>query len=514
MAQVHEDYHTYDGGALLPPTSESVGNPSYRTYDGGPQLPPNPATAVVPLQFAGINLDNNLGYNEGYIPPDTMGAVGATQFMETTNGAYAVYNKANGALEQMQSMTSFWQKAGQAGSYGDSRVLFDGASQKWIALSFATNLDTIQIAVSNTADAAGAWKSTSFVGFAGGIADFPTLAIDSKAIYIGTNNFTSGGAYAGETLNVLPYADLLGGGAPTAADVKQFVTPYAGGVERGFAIQGVNGGNGNIIAAANYANDVVRYDINNPGTAGATQGPVKLLGLDNYANSNGLARQPNGGIGSRSLDASDQRIGANAWEQNGKIYAVYTATPVPGAPNADHTEVRWVVTDAATNKVIQQGTIAGGGYDYYQGSIAVNAEGEVVIGYNRSGYQVGSGNVTFFANAYESDAAGVLSLTDTLKLHTSTADNYFIDYGSGRNRWGDYSAVTIDPNNPDSFWAIGEYAYNGPDLGNGSSRWGTWISDVVLQDAAVPEPATWAMMLVGLGAIGGAMRRRAKLATA
>lgn len=32
--------------------------------------------------------------------------------------------------------------------------------------------------------------------------------------------------------------------------------------------------------------------------------------------------------------------------------------------------------------------------------------------------------------------------------------------------------------------------------------------------AAVPEPATWAMMIVGMGVIGGAMRRRAKVTTA
>lgn len=36
----------------------------------------------------------------------------------------------------------------------------------------------------------------------------------------------------------------------------------------------------------------------------------------------------------------------------------------------------------------------------------------------------------------------------------------------------------------------------------------------VSQVAAVPEPATWAMMIVGIGAVGATMRRRAKVKTA
>jgi hypothetical protein len=69
---------------------------------------------------------------------------------------------------------------------------------------------------------------------------------------------------------------------------------------------------------------------------------------------------------------------------------------------------------------------------------------------------------------------------------------------------------------------------NGPNLSNGfendgsfNGRNSNWAFDILgvseaTQVGAVPEPSTWAMMLIGFGGIGFAMRRQKKdaLATA
>ena len=508
-------YLDYDGGTTWLPADDGLSK-SVSTL-GSSKVFSLSTPVYTGLSFAGVgqaDLRNLLGGS--FIPPDTMGAVGASQFMEMTNGVYAVYNKTSGALMSQMRADTFWTAAGATGGLnGDARLLFDSKSQKWMALQFGASVSDIQIAVSTTSDALGPWKSTKFTGYAGGTADFPTLAIDNGAVYIGTNNYNAANHFAGTTLNVISRDDLFGA-TPTAANVKQFVTPYTGSgldVDRGFAIQGVNSTGphtGQVIAASLFSNDSITYKIANPGTAGATAGPVTYLGLTNYEASNGGGRQPDG---TRNIDPSDQRIGSNAWEHDGKIYSVYTATPVGG----DHTEVRYTVIDAATNAVVQEGSIADGVHDFYQGSLSINKSGQVVIGFNRSGESALDGNVSVMARTFNSTAGGALVQTGELLLHVSPIDDYH--NGSkqgfdavGRQRWGDYSAVTVDPNNDQNFWVIGQYgdywnnAAGGHPGGSGGSNWGTWIAEVTV--SAVPEPETYAMLLAGLVLVGLRARRR------
>ena len=117
-----------------------------------------------------------------------------------------------------------------------------------------------------------------------------------------------------------------------------------------------------------------------------------------------------------------------------------------------------------------------------------------------------------------------MSTSEELLIKQSLVDNYH--NGSreeqdpaGRQRWGDYSSVTLDPTDHHRFWVIGEFAreFNnaggGHPGGSGFGRWGTYVAQLGI--AAVPEPGTWAMMLFGFGFIGiAARRRRAGYATA
>ena len=485
----------------------------------------------VRVSFEGISQYDAANFARNFIPPDTMGAVGKTQFLSVLNGGVGVFDKATGASLAKISDVAFWAKAGLIGTSGDPRVMYNAQANRWVVVAFGNNPKDLQIAVSDTHDALGGWKAVTFEGFGSGffspVADYPTLALDANAVYIGTNNFgatTSGGAqtFRGTTLNVIPLDSLFGGAAPTVDGLKQFSTPCCAAgsdLTRGFTIQGVNSSEasttGNILAVSLTDFELVRYDVLNAGTAGATLTPSVTLGSPYKIN--GPGRQPNGGVGLRNIDTIDDRVGSSVWEQNGRIYAVHTVTPTGG----DETRVRIYVIDSATNMVLDEYEIGSPGYDYYMGSIAVNEAGYVVVGYNRSGFGP-DGKISFMTRAFETLPDGTLAPVGLeLLLKESLTDRYLNGNTEasgepvGRQRWGDYSAVTIDPEDSNVFWIIGQFAReantpeNGHPAGTGFSRWGTWIAAVDLgRMVTVPEPGSLAIMLIGLTLLGASVRRR------
>jgi hypothetical protein len=531
QAQVAKPYFEF----RKPATTLIPGDISLDT--NGAALPVFNAGSPYVLGFEGISQYDGASFGRNFIPPDTMGAAGRTQYVETSNGAYAIFDKNNGNRLSLVSDVAFWAAAGQTGTNGDSRIMYNAAASRWIAVAFGANAKDLQIAVSDTDNALGTWKSTKFEGYAGlgfgATADYPTLALDRNAVYIGTNNFapaTSGGtnSFRGTTLNVIPLESLFNAGAPTTANFKQFITPYSAtsttNIDRGFAMQGVNsnsaGSTGKVVGASLFIGDNVAYTVNGLSTSsatGSTLGAVTFNGQSAF-NTPGAGRQPSVALpaNQRIISTLDERVSSSAYEVNGRIYVVNTVDPANDG--RDETRMRYSVLDANTFALIAEGDIGEAGYDYYQGSIAVNSQGVVVLGYNRSGLDPATGKISFMARVFNTAANGSLvQVGDEMLLKESLVDDYhngsiFGQASVGRQRWGDYSQVSVDPTDEDQFYLVGQFAreYNLPEFGHpggtGGSRWGTWIAMVDV--SVIPEPSTYLLMLLGAGAVFGAASRR------
>lgn len=497
-----------------------------------PLLAPGAVQAdVITRGFEGGSQLINCALGECFRPPDTMGAVGTTQFLETANGYIRIYDKVTGNVQSSVNMATFWAAAGlPGGAGGDQRVLFDHYTNRWIVTGFGTSGNIVNIAVSQGANAMGPWQSTKITGANVGLPsvtlDYPTLALDDKGVYIGTNNFAAASicpfGFCGTSLFVIPKVSLFAG-APTIANMTTLTTPYPAGPNNGFAIQAALNWQGNpgnttaVMADSRDTNDQVFYRINGVNGPGATQTPSTIIAGSGYDVA-GPGRQPDG---TRLVDTLSPRITGNVVQLNGKLYSAITVDD-----GTDHAAVRWSVVDAVTGALIETGLINGGGYDYYEGSIAINEWGQAVIGYNRSGFQqtdlnsdgFADGNISFLAQAFVLDNAGGLDeYGSELLLKVSGISDYHcstrLNPAPCRERWGDYSAVTIDPNNHHNFYAIGEYASdwalligpNGqPIVGTPRAIWNTYIAEI----SFVPEPETYMLLLLGLALALGLSRRR------
>ena len=493
-----------------------------------PLLTASAHAAFVATSFEGTSQLDNCALGQCWRPPDTMGAIGTTQFLETTNGSITIYDRATGAVLSRQDYVNFWANAGlPGGAGGDQRVLFDHYTNRWIMNGFGATGNLINIAVSDTANALGTWKSTqvAVLPLTSQVADYPTLSMDNKAVYIGTNNFTGDPQlFSGTSLLVIPKTDLFGG-APNTVNMTQINTTYPGGADNGFAIQAAVNWQGNatntasVIAYASYTDSLVFYKLNGVNAAGATQTASSLIAGTDFVYP-GAGRQPDG---TRLVDTLGGRISANAVQFDGKIFS--TTTVRADAAIGDYSAIRWTIVDANTGVLLSSGKIQAVGYDFYQGSIAVNEFGEVVIAYNRSGIATGDGNgdgfadgnISFLARAYDVVGSSLVQDGSEFLLKVSPVSDYrcgphtILD-DTCRQRWGDYAAVTFDPLDHHTFWAIGEYAANwaiSPVFGDERAVWHTYIAAISFGDGSVPEPGSLAILLAGLGALAVTRRRKA-----
>lgn len=468
------------------------------------------AQSVV-ANFSGLNLDNITALNGFRLaPPDTNGAIGIDHFVEFINGGYAVYNR-NGTLAAPAiSDKAFWTAAGISATLlveglSDPRLQFDAASGRWFAAEITlgnTNVanNSVLVAVSTNANPLSGWKATSYnVAGSTKFNDYPTLGVDANAIYVGTNDFiNSANDYGGNTLSSIPKTSLLAG-TPTTTGISTFTQGRSGAF--GSTPQALtNYGTGytgtKIIGNSNTV-DFGKLQVtalNNTGAAGATLGATVVvnLALDGQAT---LARQPNG---SRTIETLDNRLSGTVYQVGNKIYAanaINVTNQTFGTTASGNTVVHWLVMDATTNAILQEGTLSDGTRDLWQPSIAANANGDVVIGYNKSGTDL---NISSFASVGKTNG-GVLSFSTPLLLKTSSVNNYNDGFGGVFDRWGDYSATMIDPTDSNTFWTIQEWA-------SGTTTWNTQISAINVL-AAVPEPASYALLSIGLVALAGLRRR-------
>lgn len=145
-----------------------------RTREGFTSNQPDPVAAQPAAALTGVSTvasfngqsaqDNRNVLGFAFVPPDTNGAVGVTQYVQMVNVTIAVFAKSTGALQfGPVPIHTLWKGFGgrceTGGDGGDPLVLHDQLANRWFVSQLQFNDDFTSnqecIAVSTTSDATG-----------------------------------------------------------------------------------------------------------------------------------------------------------------------------------------------------------------------------------------------------------------------------------------------------------------------------------------------------------------------
>jgi hypothetical protein len=501
-------------GAQWPPFEETA-----RRGDGVTErmleanaLAPQP----VALSFTAATLADS-----GSFPPDSMGAVGITQFLLCINGRIRVFDKNTGQMGALDAdLDSFFSSVRDGALVTDPRVRFDRLTNRWFVLvinylrsgQLVLN-NRICLAVSDgpTITATTFWRFYQFqhntvapTGTAGLFADYPTLAVDAHALYIGVNLFYANDAFAGCDLFVIRKSSVVSGGSLVAAAFRGLTTgPNVPGM---FTPQGAdnvepNSATGYVIASDNAAlGRLVLRRVSDPGGTPvlspnlninvlATSLPLKTPHLGNTAGADG------------HLDTIGDRLFA-ATVRNGRLWTAHNiGVDNRGAVFNQRTRnaARWYEIgdlDAAAPRMMQAGTVFAdsatndtGARHYFIPSLMVSGQGHMAMGFSTAGANeyINAGTVGRLAN-------DILGTTRTPLLFTAAAAAYNPSRDPGDadigRRWGDYSYTSLDPCDDMTMWTVQQFT-------DGVNSYGVKVAKLQAPPPAIPASANPPSVLAG-----------------
>ena len=438
----------------LPVTVVSAPDPVVQSAPGAGHMP------AVNNSIEGIGFP---GVNCNCFPPDTNGDVGTTQYVQTVNVGLQIWNKTTGAsVLGPVDIATLWSGFGgycEVGGAGDPVVLFDQLAGRWVVSQFAGTSSLINhecIAVSTTGDATGSYYRYDFL-LGGNFYDYPKLSVWPDAYYLTENVFNSTGtAYLGPQPFALDRSRMLQGLSAT------FVSPGLQSSSLGFMLSGdIDGSTTPPAGAPNpwlstqsasswtvfHFHPDFATPANTTWTAAGSVAPAGYSTLCAFTSScvpqlGTVARLD--GLGDRLMYRLAYRMFPDGPEALVGNYSV----AVGGIAAPRWFELRNVTS--GTPAFVQQGTYQPDASWRWMGSAAMDASGDLALGYSASSASMYP--AIRYAGRLASDPPNTLTQAEAT-LISGTGSQTDTVY----NRWGDYSALTVDPVDDCTFWYTNEY---------------------------------------------------------
>lgn len=425
--------------------------------------------AVTPgLGFDGVG-SGFPGFTVNSAPPDTNGAVGATQYVQWVNTSFSVFDKATGArIAGPTAGNSLWAGFGggcQTNNDGDPIVLYDKLANRWIFAQFSVSTTPFLqcVAVSTSSDATGTFNRYSFQY--SNFDDYPKTGVWPDAYYVTFNMFNgTTNAFVGADACAYDRNAMLNGQPATQVCFQQ------GSSVGGLLPSDLDGttpppaGSPNFMVFFGTNNlNLFKFHVNFATPSASTfTGPTVIPVAAFSALCNGGTCVPQSGTTNKLDSLADRLMYRLAYRNFGDHESLVVNHSVTAGSSGG---VRWyeIQNPNGTPIVAQQSTFAPDSKFRWMGSIAMDKAGDIAMGYSVS-------------SSTTNPAIAFTGRVPTDPSSTMEAENTVIN-GTGSQtgtltRWGDYSAITVDPVDDCTFWYTNEYL-----KASGTFNWSTRIAN-------------------------------------
>jgi hypothetical protein len=414
----------------------------------------------------------------GYYPGDPNIAVGPNHIVQTVNVQIGIYDKSGNLLAGYpKTLGSLWTALGGActSNSGDPIAQYDKLADRFVI----TQLGSLSapyvecIAVSKTNDPTGAYYLYSY-NFGTNLNDYDKFGVwptATNGAYLATYNlFASGAFFAGADLCAYDRTAML-----TGAPANQICFTVGNG---GFLPSDLDGSTAPPDGAPGYFlafdtfSTVQLYKLSpnfaNPGSSTLTGGGEIGVAPFSEACGGGIC-VPQSGT-SQTLDSLGDRLMYRlAYRNFGDHEAIVVNHSVDAGSSVG---VRWYElrqTPTSAFSLFQQGTFAPDSTYRWMGSAAMDSAGDIALGYSASSSTLFP-SIRYTARV-PSDSLGTMEAESVLQPGGGSQ--------TGASRWGDYSALRIDPSDDCTFWYTNEYYPVSSSIG-----WATAIGSFKLSNCA------------------------------
>jgi len=417
-----------------------------------------------------VNFDG-VGNVNGVLPPDTDGDVGPNHYFQMINLSFAIYDKSGNKLYGPVDNSTLW--SGFIGPWtgtndGDPILLYDEIADRWMASQFAINTsnDTYWqlMAISESGDPLGAYYQYAFEFPA--FNDYPKYGVWPDAYYATFNMFgewnrTAAAAFERDKMLIGDStARMILFDLPESFNMRNMLPadfdgppPVKGTPNYHLVFKDDTWG---------YAFDqlqiwefVANWDI----PQASTFEEVKILETEPFTSRLCEAPrwqcipQPNTSL---KLEAINDRLMHRVQYRNFETYSTMVLNHTVNADGMGTAGVRWYELrdyhDGNGWEIYQQGTYSPDDNSRWMASIAMNGKGTIALGFTISSDTIAPS--VMYTGRTPGAPLGEMNLVEVMVAKGLYAQaNY--------NRWGDYSMMSLDPDDDSTFWYTQEYSTGG-----------------------------------------------------